>query len=57
MYYLGLASPLDGSQMDAMMVMADLFVRLIQPVAEVLKVGFEAATDLYAQRSNFCRHC
>jgi len=46
MCYLGLASPLDGSLMDAMMVMADLFVRLTQSVAEVLKVGFEAATEL-----------
>jgi hypothetical protein len=30
----------------SMMVVADLFVQLCQSVAEVLKVGFEAATDL-----------
>jgi hypothetical protein len=37
---------LDGSLIDAMMVMADLFVRLVHSVAKVLKVEFEAATDL-----------
>jgi hypothetical protein len=46
MYYLGLGSHPSGSLIDAMMVMAVLFVQLIQSVAEALKAGFEAATDL-----------